>query len=261
MAVASTYCAGLIEHGVSTAPAVLAGIAMAFAMGAITGLLVSRTAIPPFIATLSMMSAARGVAYMYSGGRPIRTPTSFGALGNGYLFDVIPYPIIISLIIMLMMSVLLNKTKFGRSVYAIGGNREAANFSGINIKRTMWSTYALTGLLCGISGVIWASRTYSGQPTLGEGSEMDAIAAAVVGGTSMSGGVGSISGTLIGALIIQTLNSGLNYLNVPFYYQKILQGVVITGAVLVDLYRKRRGGKGNSPSKFSKKSEKIAVSS
>jgi ribose transport system permease protein len=242
MAVSSTYCAGLIEHNAPTLVAVLAGILMAFAMGTVNGFLISRTPIPPFIATLSMMTAARGVAYMYSGGRPIRTPTGFGAVGNGYLFDIIPYPVIIALVIMIIMSILLNRTKFGRSIFALGGSREAAVFSGIDIKKTLWSTYALTGFLCGISGVIWASRTYSGQPTLGTGAEMDAIAAAVVGGTSMAGGVGSILGTFIGALIIQVLNSGLNYLNVPFYYNNILRGVVIAGAVLFDMHRKSGRG-------------------
>jgi ribose transport system permease protein len=240
MAVASTYSAGLVDKGASAIPAVAVGVFMALAMGAITGLLVSRTPIPPFIATLAMMTAARGVAYLYSGGRPIRTPSSFGAVGNGYLFDKIPYTILIAIGILIIMSILLNKTRFGRNVFAVGGNREAAVFSGINIRWTLWVSYALTGLLCGLSGVLWASRAYSGQPTLGTGAEMDAIAAAVVGGTSMSGGIGSMSGTLLGALIIQTLKSGMNYLNIPFYYQNILQGVVIAGAVLIDLNRKEK---------------------
>jgi ribose/xylose/arabinose/galactoside ABC-type transport system permease subunit len=187
-----------------------------------------------------MMTAARGVAYLYSEGRPIRTPSSFGAVGNGYLFNRIPYTILIAIGILLIMSILLTRTKFGRSVFAVGGNREAATFSGINIRWTLWASYALTGLLCGLAGVLWASRAYSGQPTLGTGAEMDAIAAAVVGGTSMSGGIGSMSGTLLGALIIQTLKSGMNYLNVPFYYQNILQGVVIAGAVLIDINRKEK---------------------
>jgi ribose transport system permease protein len=240
MAVASTYSAGLVDKGTPAIPAVIIGIVMALAMGSVTGFLISRTPIPPFIATLAMMTAARGVAYLYSEGRPIRTPSSFGAVGNGYLFNKIPYTILIAVGILIIMSVLLNRTKFGRSVFAVGGNREAATFSGINIRWTLWASYALTGLLCGLSGVLWASRAYSGQPTLGTGAEMDAIAAAVVGGTSMSGGIGSMSGTLLGALIIQTLKSGMNYLNIPFYYQNILQGLVIAGAVLIDLRRKEK---------------------
>jgi ribose transport system permease protein len=243
MAVASTYSAGLVDKGSPVAAAVAMGIFMALAMGAVTGLLISYTPIPPFIATLAMMTAARGVAYLYSEGRPIRTPSSFGAVGNGYLFDKIPYTILVAIGIFIVMSVLLNRTKFGRSVFAVGGNREAAVFSGINIQWTLWASYALTGLLCGLVGVLWASRAYSGQPTLGTGAEMDAIAATVVGGTSMSGGIGSMSGTLLGALIIQTLKSGMNYLNIPFYYQNILQGVVVAGAVLIDLNRKERVNK------------------
>jgi ribose transport system permease protein len=240
MAVASTYSAGLVDQGSPVVLAVAIGIFMSLAMGSVTGVLISRTPIPPFIATLSMMTIARGVAYLYSGGRPIRTSSSFGAVGNGYFLDIIPYTILIAIGIFIIMSVLLNRTKFGRNVFAVGGNREAAVFSGINIQRTLWISYALTGLLCGLVGVLWASRAYSGQPTLGIGAEMDAIAAVVVGGTSMSGGIGSMSGTLLGALIIQTLKSGMNYLNIPFYYQNILQGVVIAGAVLIDLNRKKK---------------------
>jgi len=240
MAVASTYAAGLVDKGSPAVVAVFIGIFMSFAMGSLTGLLVSRTRIPPFIATLAMMSVARGVAYLFSQGRPIRTPSSFGAIGNGWLFNAIPYTVIIALGIFIIMSIVLNRTKFGRNLFAVGGNREAAVFSGINIQKTLFATYALTGLLCGLVGVLWASRAYSGQPTLGNGAELDAIAAVVVGGTSMSGGIGSMSGTLLGALIIQTLKSGMNYLNIPFYFQNILQGVVIASAVLIDLYRKER---------------------
>ncbi len=239
VAVASTYCAGLIAHfGMNVWLACLVGIAMATAMGTINGLLISRTAMPPFIVTLSMMQSARGVAYIYSAGKPIRTPMEFGNIANGYLFDVIPYPIIVALVVMIVMLVLLNKTKFGRNIYAIGGNREAARFSGIPVRLTTLWVYIISGLLCGICGVIWASRLYSGQPDLGRGSEMSAIASAIVGGTSMAGGSGTIGGTLLGAFVIQTLTSGLNYLNVPFYYQFIVQGLVIVIAVYIDIKRK-----------------------
>lgn len=240
-AVASTYSAGLIaDFGVPMALACAVGIGMATLMGAVNGVLISRTTMPPFIVTLSMMQAARGVAYIYSAGKPIRTPSEFGEFGNGYLFDVIPNPIIVMVIVMVVMLVLLNKTKFGRNIYAIGGNREAARFSGIHVRFTTMMVYVISGLLSGICGVIWASRLYSGQPELGQGAEMDAIASAVVGGTSMAGGSGTIGGTLLGAFIIQTLTSGLNYLDVPFYFQYIVRGVVIIIAVYIDIVRKNK---------------------
>lgn len=235
MAIASTYCAGMILNGWAFLPAVLLGLVMATVLGFINGAIVANTKIPPFIVTLGTMNIARGIAYMLSNGTPIRITTEFGEIGNGYLFNVIPYPILITIVILIVMVILLSKTKFGRAIYAIGGNAEAARFSGINIKKVTWSVYTIAGFLYGIAGVIWASRLYSGQPTLGDGSELSAIAAAVVGGTSMSGGVGRMGATFIGALIISVLNSGLNYLNVPFYWQGVCQGLVILGAVYLDL--------------------------
>lgn len=240
-AVASTYAAGLIvDFNMNMGLACVVGIGMATLLGLINGLLISRTTMPPFIVTLSMMQAARGMAYIYTKGKPIRTPTEFGNFGNGYLFDVIPYSILVMIAVMIIMLILLNKTRFGRSIYAIGGNREAARFSGIHVRSTTMWVYILSGLLCGICGVIQASRLYSGQPELGQGAEMDAIASAVVGGTSMAGGSGSIGGTLLGAFIIQTLTTGLNYLNVPFYFQYVVRGVVIILAVYVDIMRKEK---------------------
>ena len=243
MAVASTYCAGMILNGWDFVPAVILGLVMATILGAINGAIVSNTKIPPFIVTLGTMNIARGIAYMYSAGTPIRITTEFGEMGNGYLFDVIPYPIIITAVILVIMIILLNKTKFGRSVYAIGGNPEAARFSGINNKKVTWIVYTIAGLLYGIAGVISASRLYSGQPTLGQGAELSAIAAAVVGGTSMSGGVGRMGATFIGALIIGILNGGLNFLNIPFYWQGVCQGIVILAAVYLDLHTQAKKSK------------------
>lgn len=238
MAVASTYCAGLILNGFGYFPSILIGLLMAVAIGFINGAIVANTKIPPFIVTLGTMNIGRGIAYMLSNGTAIRIDREFGAVGNGYLFDVIPYPILIAIAILIVMIILLNKTKFGRAVYAIGGNAEAARFSGINNKKVIWTTYTIAGLLYGIAGVLSASRLYSGQPTLGDGAELSAIAAAVVGGTSMAGGVGRMGATFIGALIISVLNSGLNYLNVPFYWQNVCEGVIILAAVFLDLRTK-----------------------
>ena len=235
MAVSSTYCAYMILNGMAAPLAIIISIILAVAFGCLNGFLVSSTNIPPFIVTLGTMNIARGIAYMASAGTPIRIETEFGAIGNGYLFDKIPYPILYVIVVLIVMSMLLNKTKFGRSVYAIGGNAEAARFSGINIRKVTWITYTIAGVLYGFVGVVYCSRLYSGQPTLGQGAELSAIAAAVVGGTSMTGGIGRMGSTFIGALIMSVLNSGLNYLNVPFYWQNVCQGIVILGAVYFDL--------------------------
>ncbi|MCF0146513.1 MAG: ABC transporter permease [Eubacterium sp.] len=239
-AIASTYCAFVILNTNNYVLAIIVGIALALAFGCLNGFLVSSTNIPPFIVTLGTMNIVRGIAYMASAGTPIRIETEFGAIGNGYLFDLIPYPILYAIVILIIMSMLLNKTKFGRSVYAIGGNAEAARFSGINIRKVTWIAYTIAGLLYGVVGVVYCSRLYSGQPTLGQGAELSAIAAAVVGGTSMSGGVGRMGSTFIGALIISVLNTGLNYLNVPFYWQDVCEGIVILGAVYFDLRTKKK---------------------
>ena len=240
MAVASTYCALLIVNGVNVVIALIIGVAMGTAIGAVNGFIISHTTMPAFIVTLGTMNIGRGVAYMCSAGIPIRISGNFGQIGNGYLFNIIPYPILYCIVILIICWVLMNKTKFGRAVYAIGGNAEAASFSGINNTKIVWIVYTVAGLLYGVYGVVSCSRLYSGQPTLGQGSELTAIAAAVVGGTSMSGGVGRIGATFIGALIMELLDGGLNYMNVPFYWQDVAEGIVVLGAVYFDLRTKKK---------------------
>jgi ribose transport system permease protein len=237
VAVSGTYCAAVIMMTGSFWMGMLVGVLISAFLGLVNGAIISYTTIPPFIVTLAMMQSARGLAYLYSQGKPIRLPNEFGAYGNGAFLGVIPYPIIIMLIAMVLLSVLLYRTRYGRSLYAVGGNIDAARYSGIKVKRTTLSAYLISGILAGINGVIWSSRLYSGQPTQGTNFEVDAIAAAIVGGVSMTGGVGTIFGTFAGALIIQLLTSGLNFMNVPFYYQYIFKGIVIVSAVFVDLNR------------------------
>jgi len=239
VAVAGTYCAAVIEHSGSFGLGMITGVVCATLLGFINGFIIANTDIPPFITTLSMMQIARGLAYLYSQGKPIRLPNEFGEYGNGSLFGVLPYPIIIMVVAMVVMSVLLYRTRFGRSLYAAGGNLEAARYAGINVKSTVMKAYIISGLMAGINGVIWSSRLYSGQPTQGQSFEVDAIASSIVGGVSMAGGLGTITGTFMGALIIQVLTSGLNYMNVPFYFQYIFKGVVILAAVFVDLNRSK----------------------
>jgi len=238
IALSGTLCAGLISSGFGYVIAVIAGLAIGTLCGVIDGFIVSRTPIPPFIVTMSMMNIARGASYIYSSGKPIRTPDAFGNFGNGFVMGV-PVPVIVMLIILIIMSLLLSKSRFGRYVYAIGGNLEAAKFSGIKTQQIIWLVYILISFLASIAGIITASRLYSGQPTVAQGFEMDVIAATVLGGTSMSGGVGRIGGTMIGAIIIGVLGTGMNLLKIPSFYQMIVMGLVVLAAVFIDVIRKK----------------------
>jgi ribose/xylose/arabinose/galactoside ABC-type transport system permease subunit len=218
----------------------LGGVLVCGLFGAITGFMIMKFRIPGFIATLAMMTIARGFALVYSDGRPyVLTSEKFKLFGQGYV-GIIPVPVVILIIVVLLTLSLLYYTKFGRYVYAIGGNPNAARASGINVGLTTMIVYTLNGLLAGLAGVILASRINSGQPAIGVSYEMDAIAAVVIGGTSLSGGIGKISGTILGFLIIGIINNGLNLLNVSSYYQQIVKGLIIAGAVILDTTSKRR---------------------
>lgn len=240
LAFAGSITAGLLSGGQLLIPAIIIGVVAGAFIGMINGALITRAGIPPFIATLGTMTAARGFTLVYTDGRPITgMEEAFRFLGGGYIAGI-PVPVIIMAIIFLLAHIMLTRTKFGRYVYAIGGNEEAARLSGIGTKKVLLSVYTLAGLLAGFSGVIMASRLNSAQPTAGAGFELDAIAAVVLGGTSLSGGVGTVGGTLIGAMIIGVLDNGLNLLNVSSFYQQVAKGVVILLAVYVD--KKRKGG-------------------
>jgi inositol transport system permease protein len=216
-----------------------AGLAVGALCGLINGLLIAGFRIPPFIATLGMMTAARGVALIYSNGRPISTLTDeFNFIGQGYILGI-PVPIIILVIVAVGTHLMLNNTRFGRHVYAIGGNEQAARVSGLNIARIKIGIYAFAGLLAGLGGLVLSARISSGQPTLGVGSELDAIAAAVIGGTSFVGGIGTVWGTVVGALLIGTMNNGMVLLNVSPFMQQVVAGVVIVAAVIIDERKNR----------------------
>ena len=213
------------------------GILIGVVFGIFNGMVVSKTTIPPFIVTLATMNIARGLSGVYTGGSPVRVVSkAWQWLGAGYI-GPFPVPVIIMIIVFIISLLILNNTKTGRHIYAVGGNTIAAQFSGIKVSNVKFFVYLYSGLMAGIAGVILASRMYSGQPTAGEGAEMDAIAAVVVGGTSMSGGSGKLGGTLIGALIIGVLNNGLNLMNVNSFWQTVLKGVVILLAVFLDYIR------------------------
>lgn len=220
--------------------ALIAGSLIGLLIGIFNGFVICRTTIPPFIVTLATMNIARGLAKVYTGGSPVRVVTKeWQFVGAGYI-GPIPVPVIIMLIIICITALIMNKTKLGRHIYAVGGNTQAAEFSGIKVAKVKFLVHAYAGLMAGIAGIILASRMYSGQPTAGEGAEMDAIAAVVVGGTSMAGGSGKIGGTIIGALIIGVLNNGLNLMNVNSFWQDVVKGVVILLAVFIDYIRNRK---------------------
>ena len=218
---------------------ILAGLLVGAACGWVNGALIAKAKIPPFIATLGMMTAAHGVALLYSNGRPISSLTaSFNFLGQGEVFGF-PFPIIILIIMAGVTQVMLNNTRFGRHVYAVGGNAQAARISGVNLDSVLIRVYVYAGLLSGLAGVVLASRISSGQPGLGTGYELDAIASAVIGGTSLSGGIGTVWGTMVGALIIGVLNNGLDLLNVSAYWQMIVKGAIIVVAIIIDERKNR----------------------
>jgi len=219
--------------------AVIAALAFGAGSGALVGVVVTRFAVAPFIATLALMTVWRGAAFVVTEGRPIwDLPPSFGALGGGRLLGV-PFPTVVMAAVYVVAHVTLTSTRFGRHVLAVGGNPEAARLAGIRTSRVITSSYVLCGTLAAASGVLLASRMNSGQPNAGVMYELDVIAAVVVGGTSLSGGRGSVVGTLLGAMLIAILRNGLNLLNVNSYVQQVLVGVVILLAVLADPMRRK----------------------
>lgn len=218
---------------------IILGLAVAAGAGLFSGVLVAYGKIPPFITTLAMLTIARGAALVITAGQPqVRFDTAYRVLGEGTVGPV-PVPIVIMALVLLVASFILKHTPLGSYIYATGGNEEAARLSGIKISRVKALVYSISGFCAGISGLVLAARLGSAQPNTGTGFELDAIAAVVLGGTSLMGGRGTIWGTLIGALIIGVLNNGFNLLNVSPYYQLIAKGSVIILAVLLDQFLRR----------------------
>ena len=244
IALSGCVAAGCVVNlGLPEAVGFLAAILVGAIVGMFNGLVICKTDIPPFIVTLASMNIAKGIALVYTQGAPIRCMTdAFKFPGAGYVGPV-PTPVILMLIVFVIAALMINRTQLGRHIYAVGGNEKAAKFSGINVSKVKFIVYTYTGIMAGIAGVVVASRLYSGQPTAGDGAEMDAIAAVVVGGTSMSGGSGRIGGTLIGVLIIGVLNNGLNLMGVDSNWQYIVKGLVILLAVYVDFIRNKKAGR------------------
>lgn len=239
LALSAAVMAGLAAGGVPPLAAVLVGLAIGAGLGLFSGLLITRGNVAPFVATLATMTIARGLTLVYTQGRPITgLPASLRTLGTAYL-GPIPLPIIFMVIVVGLIYLLLGHTPAGRYLYAVGSNEEAARFAGIHVKRVKIVAYTLGGLCSAMAGVILTGRLNSAQPTAGVGFELDAIAAVVLGGTSLSGGQGGVLGTVIGALIIGMLDNGLNLLNVSSFYQQVAKGVVILVAVLLDRRNKQ----------------------
>jgi ribose transport system permease protein len=243
MAVVGVVTTTLIATlGAPVLVAVAAGLLVGVLIGAVNGYVAATTIIPPFIITLATMNIARGAAYVLTDGKPVRVMSdSFNFIGSGYIGGILPTPVLYLIILLILCYFIMNKTKLGRHMYAVGGNAEAAKFSGINIKKVKFFAYAFSGLMAAIAGIVLASRMFSGQPTAGNAAELDAIAAVVLGGTSMTGGYGRIGGTVIGALIIGVLSNGLNLMGVSSFWQFIVKGIVILVAVYADVIKRRKG--------------------
>ncbi|MFH0257901.1 ABC transporter permease [Vibrio rumoiensis] len=248
-AVVSASTAQTLDWGMRMYPnlpelPVIVPILVALGVGALCGLingaLIAYTGIPPFIATLGMMIIARGAALLYSDGRPISSLIdSYQWIGQGNIAGI-PVPVVIFLVMALFTYMLLNYTRFGKYAYAIGGNETAAYVSGINVTKYKILVYVYAGLLAGIAALILTARINSGQPGLGNMYELDAIAAATVGGVSHAGGIGTIQGTIVGTMIMGVLQNGLDLLNVSAYWQQVVKGLVIVVAVIFDMKRQKK---------------------
>jgi ribose transport system permease protein len=250
LAFSSAVCAGLMHNGIAI-PAfdlyigftvlggVLAAILVGLTLGLFNGWAITKFDLPPFVATLAMLTIARGATMLYTQGIPISNlGPSFEFIGSGWLLGI-PVPVWISVLIVLSMVFITKKTVFGRYVYAIGGNEKASFLSGININRVKIAVYGIAGAMAGVAGILVTSRLNSAQPNAGASYELDAIAAVVIGGTSLSGGVGTVTGTVIGAVIIGVLNNGLVLLNVSPFWQQVVKGLVILLAVIIDKRSKK----------------------
>jgi ribose transport system permease protein len=256
LALAGVVAAMAVKAGMPVPVGMCIGIVVGGICGLLNGLCITRLQLPPFIATLGMMLVARGVALQITGARPVSgLPEEFGTLGNGTLlriakettgpfpdvvFPGVPYPVILMAVIAVAVSIMLSRTSYGRHIYAVGSNTEAARLSGVKVARVTLGTYVISGLLAGLTGCVLMSRLVTAQPNEGVMYELDAIASTVIGGTSLIGGVGTISGTMIGAFVIGILRNGLNMNGVSSFVQQIIIGLVILLTVWIDQMRNRK---------------------
>jgi ribose transport system permease protein len=226
------------NDGMGVVPGMIVGVLVGGGVGLVNGLLITAVRLPPFIATLGTLSAVGGVALLVTNGQPIAAPTSFDVLGDGHI-GPIPVPIVLMVVVAAVGWFVLARTTLGRSAYAIGSNYETARLSGIRVNRVLTSVYVIQGLLAGLGGVIVASRVITGDPSAGTNYNLDAIAAAVIGGASLFGGEGTVIGGLIGALLMELISNGSDLLNISNFWQDVILGVVIIAAVAYDQFRRR----------------------
>lgn len=250
--VAGIVTAELMVLGIHPVLAVLIALAAGVVMGLLNALIINEFKVPPLIVTLGMMTTLRGVAYLVTGGLPVFGFTeSFTLLGQGYIW-VVPVPVIIMAVTFVAGYIVLNKFTIGRYIYGIGGNEEASRLSGVSVKKIKYFVYSVSGFLCGLAGVVLLSRTNSGQPKAGTSYEMDIITAVVLGGVSITGGEGKITGVIAGVLIMGILSNGMIITNVGDYVQRIIQGLVLIIAVAFDCYNQNRKVSANEVIKESK---------
>lgn len=244
IAVAGCLSGGLIaKAGLPVGAAILAGVACGTLVGAFNGLVVSRTKIPAFIVTLAMMNVCRGFVRIYTNTKTILVDNDiFAYIGTGKIFGNMPVHIVYVIVICAVASLVLYRTRFGRHVYAIGDNEMAAVYTGIDVRRVKFLTFVFSGFFASCAGVLSSARTQSALFSVGEGSEMDAIASVVLGGTSMTGGIGGIGGSIIGALVIGILGNGMNLMGIGSSWQYVVKGAILLLAVYIDFLRKNREG-------------------
>ncbi len=236
----SIFGAILMTNGVPIVITVVVVLVIGLLAGSITATCINYLSIPPLITTLGLMTAIRGVVYLVSGGMPIYgLPVEFKFLGQGNILGV-PVSVIIMMVVFGIGFIILNKTVFGRSVYGIGGNEEAARLSGVNIKKIIYKVYMLEGFFASLAGLILMSRVNSGQPSAGDGYEMDIITAVVLGGVSVSGGEGKILKVIIGVVFMGVLANGMLMMNISEYWQRVVKGLVLLLAVAIDIYSKKK---------------------
>lgn len=240
IALSGCTCVVLMRSGFNPAIAILAGIGVGALVGFVNGFIISRTELPSFLVTLGMQSIARGCAYFTTGGLSLTSDNAVLAfIGNGKIFGV-PFLVIVVIICMFICWLLMNKTVLGRGIFARGSNRDAARYAGINVKNVCLVVYIVVGVLTGIAGVMMAGRLSSAQPSVAQGLEGDCIAAAVLGGTAFTGGVGTIGGAFLGVMVIGIMNNAMNLLELSSFWQMVVKGVVIIAAVYIDLIKKNR---------------------
>ncbi|MFT8704658.1 ABC transporter permease [Bifidobacterium aquikefiricola] len=242
LALSSALSAGMIGAGMPLPLAVLVCVVIGAGLGAINGFFIAYGKMAPFIVTLATQMIYRGLTLVFTNGNPVTKGMDgffLAYIGQGYLFGI-PFPVILMIIAFVILYILLHKTAFGKSVYALGGNEKAAYIAGVQSNRVKVTIYTISGLMSAIAGLVITSRLSSATPQAGSGYEMFAIAAVVLGGTSLMGGKGRMSGTIIGALIIGVLNNGLNIIGVSTFWQQVVEGAVIIVAVLVDVIRNKR---------------------